>query len=90
MALTLVVGCGGGDDGPADGESTSVDALTAVMVDLGAPQEDAECVAAKLENVTANELFDFFEAVGDGEEVLATEGVARQVINARGACEAGF
>lgn len=89
VALTLAVSCGGGDDGPADGESTSVDALVAVMVDDGAPRETAECIAEKLEDVTANELFEFFEAVADGEDVVATEGVARLFINARTACDVG-
>lgn len=87
-ALTLVVSCGGDDDSSADGESTSPDALVDVMVEDGAPAELAECIAGKLDGVTVNALVDFLESVAAGDEVIATEGVAEQMINSQAACAA--
>ncbi|MEP1124512.1 MAG: hypothetical protein ABJH68_11555 [Ilumatobacter sp.] len=86
LALTA---CGGSSDGgssDADGASTAADDLVALMVDQGAPQDEAECIAEKLDGVSVDELTTFFEAVDDGEDVVATEGVAERFINANAEC----
>lgn len=85
-AVLAVANCGGSDDGDGAAESTAAEDLVAVMVDSGAPREEAECVADKLGDVSAGQLEEFFEAVADGEDVVATEGIARQFLNARVEC----
>ena len=82
VALPLaLIGCGGSDSG-SNGSSTSKDDLVQLMVDQGAPQEQAECVADKLDGVTVDDLGEFFEAIGNDEQVEATEGVAKQFLDA--------
>lgn len=90
-ALLALAGCGSDGDsagGSSDDAGSSTEAIVAALVAQGAPQADAECVAEQLDGVTADELTEFFEAVDAGEEIVATEGVAMQFINAKAYCDA--
>lgn len=86
-AIITLTACGGSSGGGgSDGASSSADDLVALMVDQGAPQDEAECIAGKLVGVSVDDLAAFFEAVDSGEDVVATEGVAEKFLNANGEC----
>jgi len=89
-AVVALAGCGSdSDDDGGDGDSTSPAALVEVLVEQGAPEDEAECVVEKLDGVTVDDLNEFFESIADNEPVEATEGLGEQFVNARVACEAG-
>jgi hypothetical protein len=83
-ALVVLGACGGDSD--SDDSSSSTDDLVEVMVDTGAPEDTATCVAEKLDGVSASELQDFLTEVADGEDVEATSGVGEQFVNASAEC----
>jgi hypothetical protein len=89
LVVLALVGCGGGDDdgdaGGGDG-GTSTDDLVEVMVDSGAPEDIASCVAEKLDGVSASDLRDFLSDVGSGEDVDATSGTGKSFLNASAEC----
>jgi hypothetical protein len=86
IAVLALVGCGGGDDDGGDGASTSTEDLVEVMVDSGAPEDIAGCVAEKLGGVSASDLRDFLSDVESGEDVDATSGTAKAFLNASAEC----
>lgn len=81
----VVLGACGGDSGSDEGSSSTED-LAAVMVDAGAPEDVATCVAEKLDGVSTSELEDFMTEVADGEDVEATSGIGEQFVNASAEC----
>jgi hypothetical protein len=83
VALLVLAGCGG-DSG---GGSTSTEDLVEVMVETGAPEDMASCVAEKLDGVSASDLRDFMSDVESGEDVEATSGTAAAFLNASVECD---